>query len=46
LRQATVVPDPAPSSSPVATAAKSSDVTVIVGSDVARKAPPIVQDHS
>lgn len=46
LRQARVVPDPAPSSSPVATAAKNSDVTVIVGSDVARKAPPIVQDHS
>jgi polyisoprenyl-teichoic acid--peptidoglycan teichoic acid transferase len=47
LRQAPVLPDPPPaSSSPAATAASNSDVTVIVGNDVARKAPPIAQDHS
>ncbi len=44
LREALVVPDPSPVSSP-ATATRSSDVTVIVGSDLARKvssAAPIV----
>jgi hypothetical protein len=47
LRQAPVLPDPPPaSSSPMASAASNSDVTVIVGSDVARKAPPLAPDHS
>jgi LCP family protein required for cell wall assembly len=37
LREAVVVPDPLPSSSPVETASSNSDVTVIVGSDLAKK---------
>jgi LCP family protein required for cell wall assembly len=46
LREAVVVPDPSPSSSPVATGVLGSDVTVIVGADVARKASTVLQDHS
>jgi polyisoprenyl-teichoic acid--peptidoglycan teichoic acid transferase len=37
LRQAAVVPDSTPSASPVASATTTSDVTVIVGSDFAKK---------
>jgi LCP family protein required for cell wall assembly len=37
LRQATVVPDAAVSASPVASASAASDVTVIIGSDIAKK---------
>lgn len=46
LREAIVVPDPLPSSSPIATATSSSDVTIIVGSDLARKTTSVVSNHS
>ncbi len=47
LRKAVVVPDRAPSSSPAATATQTSDVTVIVGSDVTRESPAdSLPDHS
>ena len=47
LRKAVVVPDGSPSTSPAATATQSSDVTVIVGSDIARSsAVDTLPDHS
>ncbi len=47
LRKAVVVPDRAPSSSPVPTATQTSDVTVIVGSDlVTESSADSLPDHS
>jgi LCP family protein required for cell wall assembly len=47
LRKAVVVPDGSPTSSPAATATQTSDVTVIVGSDITRKSPAdLLPDHS
>ena len=46
LRNAAVVPDAPASASPAATAAPTSDVTVIVGTDVTKSAAPGAPDHS
>ncbi len=46
FQQTVIVPDPLPSSSPPATASPASDVTVIVGSDLARKYSAVLPDHS
>ncbi len=47
LRKAVVVPEGSPSSSPAATATQTSDVTVIVGSDLTKTAPAdLLPDHS
>jgi len=47
LHKAVVVPDGSPSASPAATATQSSDVTVIVGSDLARSSQAdALPDHS
>jgi LytR cell envelope-related transcriptional attenuator len=45
LHDAAVVPDSTPSASPAATDAQDSDVTVIVGTDFSKNAPPAL-DHS
>ncbi|MGC1381487.1 MAG: LCP family protein [Candidatus Baltobacteraceae bacterium] len=44
LKEALVVPDPAPTGSPAASA--NSDVTLIVGSDLAKSPSLVLQDHS
>jgi LCP family protein required for cell wall assembly len=46
FQQAVIVPDPLPSSSPLATATPGSDVTVIVGNDLARKYSSVLSPHS
>ncbi len=47
LRKAVVVPEGSPSSSPAATATQSSDVTVIVGSDLTKRSQAdLLPDHS
>jgi hypothetical protein len=46
FQQTVIVPDPLPGSSPPATASPASDVTVIVGSDLARKYSAVLPDHS
>jgi LCP family protein required for cell wall assembly len=46
LRAAVIVPDPASNGTPVSTPPANSDVTVIVGSDLAKKSAPALPDHS
>ncbi len=46
FQQAVIVPDPSPSSSPLATATPASDVTLIVGSDLAKKYSSVLPNHS
>jgi polyisoprenyl-teichoic acid--peptidoglycan teichoic acid transferase len=46
MREALVVPDPSSSASPAATATTTSDVTVIVGTDITKSTVPGLQDHS
>ncbi len=46
LRNAAVVPDSTASASPEASATADSDVTVIVGSDLAKRSSPALLDHS
>jgi LCP family protein required for cell wall assembly len=46
LQKAIVVPDPSPSGSPSAGAAPTSDVTVIVGTDLAKSSAAAMQIHS
>ncbi len=46
LRNAAVVADSAPSASPGASSGDASDVTVIIGTDFSKNAPPPALDHS
>lgn len=46
LRAAVIVPDPPPSSAPLNTPSVASDVTVIVGSDLAKKSAAALPGHS